>query len=74
MITAMTSTISSNVEHSFDCTSSMMIGPDGHHYGNTKTTGGYDTTTGTLFTNEFWDDESYEIDTSTTTASFGDQA
>jgi hypothetical protein len=75
MTTGMTFTSPSVSTESFDCTSSLMIpGPSGH-YGNTKTTGGYTITTGTLFTDEFWDDESYEIYTggeSSTLATFGD--
>ena len=62
MTLAHTFTASGTSTISHDCTSSITIpGPSGH-YGNTKSTGGYSIeTAGTLFVDEFWDDEAYEI-------------
>lgn len=67
-----------------DCSRCMRIpGPNGH-YGNRNNVVGYSQETGTLFTTEYWDDESYEIlpnnvdispvsTSSVTTATFGHQ-
>lgn len=58
----------------------MKIASPSGHFGNSLTTGGYSIeSAGTLFVNEFWDDQSYEIVpnnvdlVAVTTTQFGDE-